>query len=335
MRAPASAAARSAVCTTVRWPTRRPSTRSSTAAVAAVGARQGVPVSLPSAAGGGGGVVDSAALGEFAEQVTGPNGVLASAARLILGQLGLDTPVTAPEARPTPSSSTWSRPNSVRTGRVWWLRCSTAARRCCSTTGGPAPARTWRNCGCSRRARSTPTGRAFRNGSRAPDTSSAPRPPGGRARHWRRGATPTPRCTAAPRPVRRTPARVATSTRSRWSPARPRVPSPRRWWPSCWMAARPSSLPRPSSTTTGWRSTARCIATTPGSAPSCGLCPPTWRRTTTSMRWCPGWVASRPKALGRNRFTSRTPRRRRCCSRSRRRGWPAICPTPGRVPRWR
>jgi len=68
------------------------------AAVAAVGARKGVAVSLPSAAGGGGGVVDSAALGEFAEQVTGPQGVLASAARLMLGQLGLDTPVSAPEA---------------------------------------------------------------------------------------------------------------------------------------------------------------------------------------------------------------------------------------------
>ncbi|MDT5283822.1 MAG: fatty acid synthase, bacteria type, partial [Mycobacterium sp.] len=68
------------------------------AAVAAVGARQGVVVSPPSAAGGGGGVVDSAALGEFAEQVTGRHGVLASAARLILGQLGLDTPVSAPEA---------------------------------------------------------------------------------------------------------------------------------------------------------------------------------------------------------------------------------------------
>ncbi|HXO54411.1 MAG TPA: 3-oxoacyl-ACP synthase, partial [Mycobacterium sp.] len=67
-------------------------------AVAAVGARQGVAVSLPSAAGGGGGLVDSAALGEFAEKLTGRNGVLASAARLILGQLGLDTPVSAPEA---------------------------------------------------------------------------------------------------------------------------------------------------------------------------------------------------------------------------------------------
>jgi fatty acid synthase len=68
------------------------------AAVAAVGARQGVAVSPPSAAGGGGDVVDSAALSQFAEQVTGRDGVLASAARLILGQLGLDTPVSAPEA---------------------------------------------------------------------------------------------------------------------------------------------------------------------------------------------------------------------------------------------
>ena len=69
------------------------------AAVGAVGVRQGAAVTLPAAAGGGGGgVVDSAALGEFAEKVTGPDGVLASAARLILGQLGLDTPVAVPEA---------------------------------------------------------------------------------------------------------------------------------------------------------------------------------------------------------------------------------------------
>ncbi|MDZ4264424.1 MAG: DUF1729 domain-containing protein, partial [Mycobacterium sp.] len=67
------------------------------AAVAAVGARRGVPVSLPSAAGGGGGVVDSAALGEFAEKVTGPDGVLASAARAILDQLGHSRPVVTPE----------------------------------------------------------------------------------------------------------------------------------------------------------------------------------------------------------------------------------------------
>ena len=68
------------------------------AAVAAVGARRGVPVSLPAAAGAGGGVVDSAALGEFAEQVTGPDGVLASAARAILDQLGLSGAVGHPRA---------------------------------------------------------------------------------------------------------------------------------------------------------------------------------------------------------------------------------------------
>ncbi|KUH80163.1 MULTISPECIES: type I polyketide synthase [unclassified Mycobacterium] len=68
------------------------------AAVSAVAARRGVAVSLPSAAGGSGGVVDSAALSEFAEQVTGRDGVLASVARTILGQLGLETAVPVPEA---------------------------------------------------------------------------------------------------------------------------------------------------------------------------------------------------------------------------------------------
>src|SRR5882757_5994727 len=67
-------------------------------AVAAVGARKGIAVSLPSSGAAGGGVVDSAALTEFAEQVTGPEGVLASTARMILGQLGLDNQVSAPES---------------------------------------------------------------------------------------------------------------------------------------------------------------------------------------------------------------------------------------------
>ncbi|MGZ6779533.1 MAG: acyltransferase domain-containing protein, partial [Mycobacterium sp.] len=69
------------------------------AAVQSVAARRGVAVALPSAGGGaGGGVVDSAALTEFAEKVTGRDGVLASAARMMLNQLGLDTTVTAPES---------------------------------------------------------------------------------------------------------------------------------------------------------------------------------------------------------------------------------------------
>jgi fatty acid synthase len=68
------------------------------AAVAAVGARRGIAVALPSTGGGGGATVDAAALGEFTEQITGRDGVLASAARLVLGQLGLDDAVSVPPA---------------------------------------------------------------------------------------------------------------------------------------------------------------------------------------------------------------------------------------------
>jgi fatty acid synthase, bacteria type len=67
------------------------------AAVAAVAARRGTAVALPSS-GGGAATVDAAALSEFTQQITGRDGVLASAARLVLGQLGLDDPVTAPSA---------------------------------------------------------------------------------------------------------------------------------------------------------------------------------------------------------------------------------------------
>ncbi len=65
-------------------------------AVAAVAARRGVAVALPSAGGATGGVVDSAALTEFAATVTGRDGVLASAARLVLSQLGLGDAASAP-----------------------------------------------------------------------------------------------------------------------------------------------------------------------------------------------------------------------------------------------
>ncbi|GFG75256.1 type I polyketide synthase [Mycobacterium botniense] len=66
------------------------------AAVTSVAARRGVSVTLPSA--GGGATVDVAALNEFTQQITGRDGVLASAARLVLNQLGLDDPVTTPPA---------------------------------------------------------------------------------------------------------------------------------------------------------------------------------------------------------------------------------------------
>ncbi|WP_226436877.1 type I polyketide synthase [Rhodococcus yananensis] len=65
------------------------------AAVQSVGSRRGIPVSMPSAGGGGGATVDAAALGEFAEQITGRDGVLANAARVVLEQLGLVEQVSA------------------------------------------------------------------------------------------------------------------------------------------------------------------------------------------------------------------------------------------------
>ncbi|KJX75267.1 type I polyketide synthase [Mycobacterium lepromatosis] len=68
------------------------------AAVASVAARHGVAVTLPSAGSGGSATVDAAALSEFTDQITGRDGVLASAARLVLGQLGLEGPVTAAPA---------------------------------------------------------------------------------------------------------------------------------------------------------------------------------------------------------------------------------------------
>ncbi|GED97494.1 type I polyketide synthase [Gordonia crocea] len=63
-------------------------------AVQSVGAAHGIPVALPATGGEAGGTVDAAALGEFAEQVTGSSGVLATAARTILRQLGLDDTAT-------------------------------------------------------------------------------------------------------------------------------------------------------------------------------------------------------------------------------------------------
>ena len=68
------------------------------AAVASVAARRGISVAPPSSGGGGGATIDAAALSEFTDQITGRHGVLASAARLVLDQLGLDDPVTTPPA---------------------------------------------------------------------------------------------------------------------------------------------------------------------------------------------------------------------------------------------
>ncbi|MGB6243933.1 fatty acid synthase subunit beta domain-containing protein, partial [Gordonia sp. (in: high G+C Gram-positive bacteria)] len=73
-------------------------------AVRSVGAARGIAVELPAAAAAGGGTVDAAALGEFTEQITGPDGVLAQAAHTILDQLGLTDVVDAAGVEADPNA---------------------------------------------------------------------------------------------------------------------------------------------------------------------------------------------------------------------------------------
>ncbi len=58
-------------------------------AVAAVAASNGTTVQMPSTGGGSGGTVDVEALGELTAHIAGPDGALASAARIVLDRLGL------------------------------------------------------------------------------------------------------------------------------------------------------------------------------------------------------------------------------------------------------
>ncbi|NLG47187.1 type I polyketide synthase [Gordonia sp. (in: high G+C Gram-positive bacteria)] len=73
-------------------------------AVRSVGQARGIAVELPAAASSGGGTVDAAALGEFTEQITGPDGVLAQAANVILDQLGLSETVDASNVEADPNA---------------------------------------------------------------------------------------------------------------------------------------------------------------------------------------------------------------------------------------
>jgi len=67
-------------------------------AVRSVGAAHGVAVELPATGAAGGATVDAAALGEFAEQITGKDGVLAAAAQTVLRKLGLAETASAEAA---------------------------------------------------------------------------------------------------------------------------------------------------------------------------------------------------------------------------------------------
>ena len=174
------------------------------AAVASVAARRGVSVALPSAGGGGGATVDAAALSEFTDQITGRDGVLASAARLVLGQLGLDDTVSA---SPVATDAELIDLVTAELGSEWprlvapvfeakkavvfddrWASAREDLVKLWLTDEGDIDADWVR----------------LPSGSRAPAISSPLRPPGGRARRWRRAARCTRRCSAGSPPVPRT-----------------------------------------------------------------------------------------------------------------------------------
>ena len=208
------------------------------AAVASVAARKGIPVSLPSAGGAAGGVVDSAALGEFAEKVTGRDGVLATAARMVLGQLGLDSPVTA---LPAASDAELIDLVTSELGSDWprLVAPSFDAKKAVVLDDRWASAREdlvklWLADEGDIDADWARLSERFEGAGNVVATQAS----------WWQG-----KALAAGRTIHgslfgriaagaRTRTRVATATRSRWSPVRPRVRSPRRWSGSCSTAAR-------------------------------------------------------------------------------------------------
>ena len=297
----------------------------------------GIAVALPSAGGGGGGAtVDAAALGEFTDQITGRDGVLASAARLVLGQLGLDDPVTAPPAATdaelidlvtTELGADWPRLvapvfdakkavvfddrwASAREDlvKLWltdegdidadWVRLSERFEGAGHVVATQA---TWwqgKALAAGRQIHASLYGR-IAAGAENPDT--------GRYSNEIAVVTGASKGSIAASVVARLLDGGATviATTSKLDDER--------------LDVLPHAVPRPR----------------PVRRARCGWSRPTWRPTPTSTRWSSGSATSRPKALGRSRFTSRMRRPRRCCSRSPHRGWSATCRRPVRAPRWR
>ena len=248
--------------------------------VSAVAARKGIAVSLPSAGGAGGGVVDSAALNEFAEQLTGRDGVLANAARLVLGQLGLDDSVGVTD---TATDSELVDLVSAELGSDWprlvapafdsrkavvlddrWASAREDLARLWLVDEGDIDA-DWQR-----------LSERFEGAGHVVATQA----------NWWQG-----KALASGRNVHGAWASSALAVA-----ASPRLPAP---------AAPRSSPPHRGSTTTGWTSTSRSTETAPASVPRCGSSRPTWRRTPTSTIWSRGWAANRRRAWGPSPSTSR------------------------------
>ncbi|CPZ40923.1 Probable fatty acid synthase Fas [Mycobacteroides abscessus] len=186
------------------------------AAVAAVAGRHGVGVTLPSAGGGGGATVDAAALSEFTDQITGRDGVLASAARLVLDQLGLSAPVTVPDGA---TDTELVELVSAELGSDWprlvaptfdgkkavvfddrWASAREDLARLWITEEGEIDGQ-WESLGLQ-----------FEGAGHAVATQAN----WWQESRWRRAAMSTPRCTGGSPPVPRAPSRASGAAKSRW-----------------------------------------------------------------------------------------------------------------------
>lgn len=251
------------------------------AAVQSVAARRGVSVSLPAAGGGGGATVDAAALGEFTEQITGRDGVLATAARVVLEQLGLAEQASAPEATDdslvdlvsAELGSDWPRlvapafdgRKAVLIDDRWATAREDLARLWLGDDAdlGELPVDTFVGAG---------------------ETVAA------QANWWRQRAMAEARSVLAGVYERIAEAALDTEQAGTWSSDIAVITGASKGSiaaaaaGACSVAARRSSSPPPSSMTTGSGSTSASTARTPGTARPCGWCPPTWRPTPTSTR---------------------------------------------------
>ena len=271
-------------------------------------------------------MVDSAALDEITESITGADGVLASTARHLLGKLGLADAGVA-EAEDDLDAELVQLVES-ELGSDWARKVAPSfdARRAVLLDDRWASvredfARVWvgdeAGASAASPASTTPPRRRPAGGWTAPAASSAP--------------TWSPSTTAPSRPPT---GRRSGATRWPWSPVRPPARSPAPSSPTCCAAVRRSSRPPRGWTRSGSRSSAASTATTRRPVPPCGCCRPTWPRTPTSTRSSSG---SPPP------WSSRPAGRRPSCARRSRRRWSsrsplprcrARRPTPARAPRW-
>ena len=225
----------------------------------------------------------------------------------------------------TPSWCSSSSPSWARTGPARWRRPSTSVAPYCSTTAGPASARTSPASGSATR-------RPGRTRSRNLDAAAK-----AQAAWWLDRAKREKRKDLVSFYGSLSVGRAASrsgATRWPWSPARRPARSPAPSSPTSSVVVRRSSRPRRGWTRRGSRSSASSTATTPRPVPPCGCCRPTWPRSPTSTHSSSGSpTRSSRRPVGRRPSCARRSRRR-WSSRSPLPRCRARRPTPARAPRW-